>query len=126
MKARRGFSLLEVCVAGLLLLLVASFVLEPLTSTRRGTQQIDARLQVLRVATELCDQLNARPFDEVVDEEGRQSLEWSGYQLELDYRIEVRQTAANLKNVVIRLEWEQGGHDHHLDFGTTVGEVILP
>ncbi|MGE0496020.1 MAG: hypothetical protein AB7S38_42845 [Vulcanimicrobiota bacterium] len=126
MRARRGFSLLEVCVAGLLLLLVASFVLRPLTSTRRGSQQLDARLQVLRVATELCDELNARPFDDIVAEDGHRSLEWSGCQLELDYQIQVRQMASNLKSVAIRLEWEQGGLDHHLDFGTTIGEVILP
>ena len=126
MKRPCGYSLLEVCVAGGLLLLALSFVLEPLTTSRRGSQQIDARLQVLRVASELCDQLNARPFDEVVDESASRTLKWSGRQLALQYRIKVRQTATNVKNVDLRLEWNEDGLAHHLDFGTTVFEVLQP
>lgn len=122
----RAVSLVEIVVAGFLLLLVLNTMIAPLERGRHSAQQSHSRLDALRLASDLLSLSRSQSFPEVRGYSGMRTSERSNGLKVFLYRVDVVQPFPNFKELRIQVRWHEQGRLRLLEHGTGLqGEGTL-
>lgn len=93
---RAGFSLLEILVAGALLTLALTVVLAPLHRARDSSLHAQSRLDALRLAEDLVQQVRV----------SQRAANWSGQTERIVYHVRSTSVESGLTLVEVELRWD--------------------